>query len=177
MSDKRGQAQRYAQAAFQAMLERWQGALTAIADQLSKDKALYALLTDNAKPFVERSKALKGALPKDTPPEVANLLQLLVQEGDLGLLPEMPGALAQVATGQQQPVKAEVTSAIELSKAEQEALQTALRKEFGEELRFSFAVDPSLMGGLRVRVGDRLIDTSVASQLAALRESLTSVVR
>ena len=58
MSDKRGQAQRYAQAAFQAMLERWQGALTAIADQLSKDKALYALLTDNAKPFAERLQAI-----------------------------------------------------------------------------------------------------------------------
>jgi F-type H+-transporting ATPase subunit delta len=177
MSDKRGQAQRYAQAAFEAMLERWQAALTAIADLLSKDKTLYAMLTDGAKPFAERAKALKAALPKDTPPEIANLLQLLVQEGDLALLPEMPDALALITSGQQQPVKAEVTSAVELSEADKEALQAALRKQFGEDLRFSFFVDSSLMGGLRVRVGDRLIDTSVASRLAALRESLASVVR
>ena len=49
--------------------------------------------------------------------------------------------------------------------------------EHGEGLSFTFDVDPALLGGLRVRVGDRLIDNSVASRLATLRESLSSVVR
>jgi F-type H+-transporting ATPase subunit delta len=85
--------------------------------------------------------------------------------------------MSQVASGQQQPIKAEVISAVELSDEEKDSLRQVLTKQFGANLVFSFRVDPALMGGLRVRVGDRLIDTSVASRLAALRESLTSVVR
>jgi F0F1-type ATP synthase delta subunit len=50
-------------------------------------------------------------------------------------------------------------------------------KQFGADLTFTFRVDPALLGGLRVRVGDSLMDTSVASRLTALRESLTSAVR
>jgi ATP synthase F1 delta subunit len=92
-------------------------------------------------------------------------------------LPEINSALGRVVSGQQEPVKAEITSAVELSEQEKEALRQSLAKQFGGDLSFTFHVDPALLGGLRVRVGDRLIDTSVASRLTALRESLASAVR
>lgn len=66
------------------------------------------------------------------------------------------------------PTKAEVTSAAELSGEEKEQLQRSLAAEYGDGLVFSFSVDPSLMGGLRVRVGDRLIDSSIATRLVAV---------
>lgn len=177
MSDKQAQAQHYAQAVYQAMLERWQAALEQVEDVLSKDSDLYALVMDGSKDFDERSKALLAALPNDMPQEVTNLLNLLLQEDDLELLPEVSEALGRVGSGQQAPTKAEITSAAELSEKDKNALRKSLVQQFGDGLVFSFHVDPSLMGGLRVRVGDRLIDTSVASRLATLRESFSSAVR
>ena len=85
--------------------------------------------------------------------------------------------VAQVAAGKTEAQKAEITSAIELTDKEKDQLRKRLTDEYGAGLTFSFSVDPSLMGGLRVRVGDRLIDNSVATRLAALRESIASVVR
>ena len=177
MSDKQARAQRYAQAVYQAMLERWQSALDQVQAVLSKDRPLYTLVMDGSKDFGERAKALEAALPAGLPVEVVNLLKLLLQEGDLELLPEVAGALSRVGSGGAAPLKAEITSATELSDKDKNALRAALAKQYGDDLIFSFYVDPALMVGLRVRVGDRLMDTSIASRLAALRESLTSVVR
>ena len=177
MDSKQAQAQRYAQAVYQAMLEQWQSALTQVQAVLSKDKALYATVTDSSKDFNDRVKALEAALPKGLPSEVVNLIKVMVQDGSLELLSDVGGALGRVVSGQQAPTKAEVTSAVELSEQEKEALRQSLVQQFGTDLAFSFYVDPSLMGGLRVRVGDSLMDTSIASRLTALRESLTSAVR
>jgi F-type H+-transporting ATPase subunit delta len=177
MDSKQGQAQQYAQAVYQAMVEQWQSALKHVEDILSKDQALNATLMDGSKEFKERVKALEAALPKGLPAEIKNLLKLMLQDGNLDLLSEVSISLGRVASGQQAPVKAEITSAVELSEKEKEALRQSLTKQFGGDLSFTFSVDPSLMGGLRVRVGDRLMDTSVASRLTALRESLTSAVR
>ena len=177
MSDKSARANRYAQAVFQAMLERWQTALGQVSDVLSKNQPLTAALQDTSKSMADKSAALQADLPSDTPVEISNLLKLLIQENDLDLLPEIGMALAQVATGSVAPSQAEVTSAVELSPDEQEKLRRSLSAQYGEGLIFSFKVDPALLGGLRVRVGDRLIDTSVASRLSALRESLSAAVR
>jgi F-type H+-transporting ATPase subunit delta len=181
MSDKQAQqAERYAQAVYQAVLEQWQSALDQVQAVLSKDPDLFAVLMDGSKGFDERAAALTAALPAGLPTEVVNLVKLLLQEGDLGLLPDVALALNRTVGGRQAPTKAEITSAVELSDKEKEALRGALTKQFGAQfgdLVFSFHVDAALMGGLRVRVGDRLIDTSIASRLATLRESLSSVVR
>jgi F-type H+-transporting ATPase subunit delta len=177
MNNKQAQAQRYAQAVYQAMLEQWQSALTQVQATLSKDQALGATLADGSKDFDERAKALDAALPKGTPAEIKNLLKVMLQDGNLNLLSDVSVSLGRVVSGQQAPVKAEITSAVELSDKEMNALRESLSKQFGADLVFSFRVDPALMGGLRVRVGDRLIDTSVASRLSALRESLASAVR
>jgi ATP synthase F1 delta subunit len=80
-------------------------------------------------------------------------------------------------SGQTAPVKAEITSAVELSADDQEQIRQSLVKQYGDGLVFTFQVDPTLLGGLRVRVGDRLMDNSVASRLTKLRESIASVVR
>lgn len=117
------------------------------------------------------------ALPADTPAEIYNLLLLMGQEEDLELLPEVASALSETVSGQRAPIKAEIVSAAELSDDDKDQLRKKLTAQYGEGLIFSFREDPSLMGGLRVRVGDHLIDTSVASRLATLRESLSSAVR
>ena len=177
MSDKRTRANHYAQAVMQAMVERWQGALGEAAQALSTNSSLAAVVNDSNASLDDKLGAFDNALSADIPVEARNLLKLLVQEDDLGLLADVSSAIAELAVGQKAPTKAEVTSAVELSDAERENLQQSLIAEHGEDITFSFHVDSSLLGGLRVRVGDRLIDNSVASRLSTPRESLTSVVR
>jgi F-type H+-transporting ATPase subunit delta len=177
MSDKQAQTERYAQAVLQAMLERWDAALGQANAALKSDPKLGKTLADKDSSAEQRRKALSSALPADTPVEVINLLLLMGEQGDLDLVPGVSRSLVESVSGQQAPMKAEIVSAVELSKNEQEQMQRKLIGEYGDGLIFSFRVDPSLMGGLRVRVGDHLIDTSVASRLATLRESLSSAVR
>lgn len=176
MSSKQERVNRYAQAVWAAMLERWQGALTDAAAAASSDKVA-ALLNDTGKSAAEKIEALTKQLPKDLPAEVRNLLGVMVEAGDLSLLGDVSAALGNVISGKTSVVKAEIASAVELSDEEKEQIRRQLIAQHGDNLSFSFAVDAALLGGLRVRVGDSLIDTSVASRLTALRESLTSVVR
>ena len=177
MSDNRAQASRYAQAVLQAMLERWQSSLAEAAALLKSNKKLATALSKASTSTADKVKALEAALPADMPAEVRNLLLLMLQEGELDLIPDVASALSQQVSGQRAPLQADIMSAIELSAGEQESLRKMLIQQHGEGLVFRFSVDPSLLGGLRVRVGDRLIDTSMASRLAALRESLSSVAR
>lgn len=177
MSDTQARAGRYAQAILQTMVERWQEALGQVQHTIAGDAALVGILNDMGKDSASKLAALEKALPAALPTEVKNFVRLLVQEGDFALLPQVSAALVQSASGRSGPLKAEITSAAELSPEEEADMRRMLTEQHGEGMVFSFRVDPSLMGGLRVRIGDTLIDTSVASRLARLRESLAAVVR
>ena len=177
MSDTQARISRYTQAILQIVIDRWQGDLNKVAAAVAGDGALAALFNDPNRAAAEKLAALEAVLPPNLPVEEANFVRLLVQEGDFVLLPQISAALAQTASGRSGPTKADIISAVELTPEEQQDLRAKLTQENGDGLVFTFAVDPALMGGLRVRVGDRLIDTSVASRLARLRDSLASVVR
>lgn len=67
---------------------------------------------------------------------------------------------------------ARITSAVPLTEEERSRLEESLGRRFGDGLQLRYRVDDSILGGVIVRVGDRVIDGSVASKLAALRERL-----
>jgi len=67
---------------------------------------------------------------------------------------------------------AEVTSAVPLTDAEQKAVKEDLLSKIGETATITFRVDPDILGGLIIRVGDKVLDSSVAGQLADLKSSL-----
>ena len=70
------------------------------------------------------------------------------------------------------PRDAEVTSAVQLGQAQQEAVIQQLRGKYGPALAVKFVVDESLLGGLIVRVGDRVLDNSVRSRLADVQQRM-----
>lgn len=177
MSESRNKANRYAQAILEAVLDQWQAALIQVSDALAQKSSLRSTLESATTDTAEKMKALQGVLPKGTPPEIQNFLSLLVQEGDLDTIPAVIQELRAGLAGQIEPQKAEIVSAMELSEQEQADLRRRLTEEHGEGLIFSFRVDPSLLGGLRVRVGDTLIDNSVVSRLATMREIVSASVR
>ena len=170
-------ATQYAQAIVDAMLDRWQGTLTQVSELLVRDPALAAKLGDTNQDVMARADALAAALPGDAPTELMNVLKLVIQNDDLDQVGKISAALGRTVRGQAAPMEAEVTSAVELSDEDQTKIRTQLMQKHGESLVIQFNVDPSLLGGLRVRIGDSLIDNSVASRLTALRESIASVVR
>lgn len=178
MNTSSASANQYAQAIMGAMLERWQGALSSVSVALKQNPQLAEQLSNAAYGVNERLSALESVLPTEAPIELRNTLKLMVQDGALHLVDQLGDALSQAARGRgTESTKAEVISAVELSAAEQADLRRSLAVRYGDGLSFAFSVDPALMGGLRVRVGDRLIDTSVASRLQAMRETLSAVVR
>ena len=67
---------------------------------------------------------------------------------------------------------AEITSALPLTPAEQDAVKSDILSKIGSQSTVTFRVDPSILGGLVVRVGDKVLDGSVSGQLETLRQSL-----
>lgn len=176
MSSDRARAQNYAQAILQAMVERWQETLSQAATALESDSQLSATVQGQGD-VDEKLSALTSEIDVEPSTLEANLLKTIIQAGDSQLLSDIALALNEVARGQSGPQKAEIISTIELTAKEREDLQKKLMANYGDNLLFSYRVDESLMGGLRVRIGDRLIDNSMATRLMALRESLNSVAR
>lgn len=88
---------------------------------------------------------------------------------------ELPGIRAEYSAlrrAGEGTISATVTSAVELTKAEQKDIETKLGEKLGKKLETTYAIDPSLIGGVRVAYGDFIIDGSVRGSLARLRESL-----
>jgi len=169
-------ADRYAQAILEAIVEQWQEKLSSVTDALAQGNTL-AVLNDPSKELDGRLAQLGKLLPAGTSAEIQNFLNMLAQEGDLNLLSSVGASLRSSLSDQTAPQEADIVSAVELSEAEENQLRQQLIAKHGDGLVFVFRVDPSLMGGLRVRVGDNLIDHTIASRLTALREVIASAVR
>ncbi|QLQ05443.1 MAG: F0F1 ATP synthase subunit delta [Anaerolineae bacterium] len=104
-----------------------------------------------------------------------DLLSVLLANGDLGKLREIVLELkAQLERGANGSPK---SRAHNRWPRERQALQEKLAADFAEDLTFEYRVDPAIVGGLVIRVGDKLIDTSITTRLNRMRDQLASVVR
>jgi F-type H+-transporting ATPase subunit delta len=105
---------------------------------------------------------------------VLNLIVLLLRRGRIDQLPRVAQEFARLDDKRQGIVHATVTSAAALSPDEVRALTQRLEQTTGDHVSLEVQVDPSLLGGLVVRIGDRLIDGSVRGRLERLRNRLVS---
>jgi len=108
---------------------------------------------------------------------VLNLVRLLDQRGRLTLLPAIAAELTRLLDAMRGVVAATVTSAAPLEKDEIAEIAARLESMTGQTVKLDTAVDPSLIGGLTVRVGDRMIDASVRGRLERLRDQLVAGTR
>jgi F-type H+-transporting ATPase subunit delta len=116
-----------------------------------------------------------AALPSGALPQVRNFLLGLANEGLLDRVEDVAQAFGSLTAGASaQPVDALITSAVALEPAQQESVIADLRTRYGD-LKATFAVDASLIGGLIIRIGDRVLDNSLRTRLSAIqRNMLTS---
>jgi F-type H+-transporting ATPase subunit delta len=113
-------------------------------------------------------------LKSDVTPEARNFVGMLAENGRLTLLPEIADQFHELKNAQEGAADAEITSAFEMSDAQVKDLVATLEKKFGRKLNPSVTVDPSLIGGVRVAVGDEVLDTSVRAKLQKMHTALAS---
>ncbi len=104
-----------------------------------------------------------------------NLLGLMATKRRLFVLPQLVRSLRGLIADEKGEVTADVTAAKALTKAQQDKLAKTLKASVGKDVKINLAVDESLIGGLVVKVGSKMIDTSIRSKLANLQNSMKEV--
>jgi F-type H+-transporting ATPase subunit delta len=179
MALTRGTARRYAEAAFEiaerdASMDAWLAALAVAEERLTSPEAM-RLLSSPAIPAASRIELLERLLGGDVSGAPHHLLALLVRRGRFELLPAVGREFRRLHHRREGVVQATVTSATDLDAADAEALRQRLETMTGMRVELQRLVDPDLLGGLSVRIGDRLIDGSVRGRLERLRTELSTL--
>jgi F-type H+-transporting ATPase subunit delta len=174
-------ARRYAEAAFELAdrdkaLDRWRDDLR-IAAALVGDLRVEHVLTNPMVPLTEREALVGRLLQKRVSAAVLNLVRLLTRRSTLSLLPAIANEYQRLLNLRRGIVSAIVTSATPLTKTEDAAIRARVATMTGATVEVETTVDPALIGGLTVRIGDRLIDASVRGRLERLREQLLTGTR
>ncbi len=165
-------SQKYAVAIFSLALEKWLTALSVVKDKLAENPQLAAGLADSSRTFAERQTELDGIIPSDSDQTIRNFLYTLLENDDIAVLGDTITSLAQLSRGGPQVQVAYVTTALALSDDDQEQFRQKLRTQYSSNLEVTFRVDPTLIGGAVVQVGDQVIDGSVATRLQAMSNAL-----
>jgi F-type H+-transporting ATPase subunit delta len=168
-----GNARRYAEAAFEiaardGSVELWLAQLDRAAAAVA-DPGVMRRLENPRVPLAERHSALISVLGADLQAQVANLIGLLMRRRRLDALPTIAREFRRLYNRHAGIVEATATSAAQLDQAEVDALRARLEQISGARVELALDVDPALLGGVQVRLGDRLIDGSVRGRLERLR--------
>ncbi len=173
-------AGRYAQAVFEVALEReeldrWQSDLRKIAG-LAEDATIIAFLESPKIHFESKTRLLSERL-SDINPLALNLAYLLVTKGRIGAVGDIADEYQRLVDAYRGIEQAEVTTAVPLGEEDKLRLGERLSAIIGKKVVVMPKVDTSIIGGIIARVGDKLIDGSTRSRLAALKNELVGVGR
>ena len=171
-------ARRYAEAAFDiavrdGAVERWLEHLERAAALGSREEVA-DFLANPAIPFEDRRQRFETALGGNVPRPVLNLLLLLLRRRRIELVPRVAAEFRRLVNRRAGIVEATATSASPLRPDDVQALRERLERLTGGRVELTLEVDPALLGGVVVRVGDRLIDGSVRGRLERLRSQLAA---
>ena len=166
-------ARPYAEALFKAAgsdAAAWLDELAALAvnEQLRQ-------FADNPKTLPDQVFSLMtGLLKGGLPDKGQNFLRAVIENGRLAALPEIAAQFRALKNAQQGAFDAVVYSAFEVDSAALADLSGVLEKRFGRKLNLQVELQPDLIGGIRVVVGDEVLDTSVKARLEQMKIALTA---
>jgi F-type H+-transporting ATPase subunit delta len=171
-----GAGRRYAEAAFELAVrddkvEAWQRDL-ALAAAMARDERVARVIDSPAAPFGERRKVVEQLLAKHVSPQALNLALLLAKRGRFGVLPSVSSEFDARVRQTRGIVAATVTTPEPLSAKDLAAVQVRVEQLAGASVELATGIDPGLIGGLTINIGDRLIDASVRGRLERLRGRL-----
>jgi F-type H+-transporting ATPase subunit delta len=186
MADHGTTARPYAQAVFEIaradnQLGDWSTFLALAADIATSPDAARLLDIPGADGFamaaaiadICREKLPGVALLKDGPKSVGSgFLKVLAENQRLGALPDIVGRYEVLKAEAERTLDVTLTSASAVSDDQQKRIIDSLNKRFGRQVRLTVQLDPTLIGGARLQVGDRVIDGSVRTGLDKLATAL-----
>jgi F-type H+-transporting ATPase subunit delta len=170
-------AKRYAQAAFEiardsGSIDTWRADLNDIAAVLTESEVA-PVFADSRIPSEEREAMAGRAL--DIQPQALNLAKLLVAKGrtaDARAVSEAFNRLADVHAGIEHAV---ITTAVELTPDQVRSIEQRLSTSLGKNVRATAVLNPAILGGVVIRVGDHVVDGSIRTRLRQLRRELEGV--
>lgn len=173
-------ARPYADALFKAVAaspgpeldrtSRWLDELAVIAQSPQLQQ-----FADNPKTTVDAAFSLISGVVTTTLPDAArNFLRMLIENGRLAALPEIANQFRTAMNAKAGSSDAVVHSAFPIDEAALAGLAATLEKRFARKLNVSVALQPELIGGVRVVVGDEVLDTSVKARLEQMKIALTA---
>ena len=148
--------------------------LFTVAESFEASNELRTALTDPQLPIDRKSAIVDELLGSRASSLTVGLIQLIVSQGRASELPSIARALLETAAASRNKAVAEIRSAIPLDQETIERLATALSKATGKQLEVKAVVDESVVGGIVARVGDVVIDGSIASRVESLRHAVQS---
>ncbi len=168
----------YARALFEAaseanVVEPVRSDLEEFVAGLGASEALRNVLTD---PQIDVSAKLRvvAEITRAAQPLVANTLELLLQRGRFGILSELNGAYGALAAEAAALVKVDVTSAVALAPEASKQIADRVEEVTGRRVELTQRVDPDIIGGLVLRVGDVIVDSSLKARIRQLRRRLAT---
>lgn len=181
MARRESAARRYAEAAFEVALrddtvDVWRTELDGAAEIVAVERIGRAL-ADPSIPLQTRTATADATFGPLVGRQVLNLIGLMLRRSRIQEMPRLAAEFRRLDDARRGVTRATATGAAALTASEIEALTLRLEQFTGGRVELDVQVDPSLLGGVVVRVGDRLIDGSVRSRLERLRNQLVSSAR
>ncbi|MFW2545308.1 F0F1 ATP synthase subunit delta [Primorskyibacter sp. 2E107] len=176
-----GIAERYATAVFglvkeENALPKLEASLDDLSRALEDSADLRDLLSSPVYSRDEQGAAVMAVAEKmGLLPAFRNALGLMAQKRRLFVVPHMVRRLREMIAAEKGEVTAEVASAQPLSADQSAKLAETLKAQVGSDVKINATVDESLIGGLVVKVGSRMIDTSIKAKLASLQNAMKEV--
>jgi F-type H+-transporting ATPase subunit delta len=172
-----GAAKRYAQAAFfvakeHDQLDEWERQLAQLSATLAIPES-EEFFEHPAVPPEAKQEALRTMIRGEDQQSVRNLMLLLLERDRLQQLPQIAEVFHSLVLEDRGIAVASVTTAVELQPEELELIRNRLRQMVGKEVQITTRVDPEIIGGIVVRIGDMLLDGSVRTQLKQLRQRMS----
>ncbi|HYK97089.1 MAG TPA: ATP synthase F1 subunit delta [Candidatus Acidoferrales bacterium] len=131
------------------------------------------VLRDSRVPFAHRQGALEKATEGE-PRAIRAVLSILLQRDRIALLPDVARTFSDLIDRRAGIVHAKVTTTVSLDETERNAIARRLEQASGTKIKATFAVDPALIGGVTVQLGDRLVDASLRTRLELMARQLAS---
>jgi F-type H+-transporting ATPase subunit delta len=176
-----GIAERYATAVFELVKEnnnlpRLEENLNDLTAALDDSADLRELLVNPVYSREEQERAITAlAQAMKLIPAMKNVLGLMAQKRRLAIVPALVAQLKDMLAEHKGEMTAEVTSAVFMTDEQMNNLSSTLSNQFGKNVRINVTVDQSLIGGLIVKVGSKMIDTSIRSKLNSLQNAMKEV--
>jgi F-type H+-transporting ATPase subunit delta len=169
-------ARPYAVAVFRlakekSALAKWSEML-GFASAIAANAQMASIIEDPKLPSTEVEKMFLSVSGDKLDASGQNLIKLLVEYGRLALLPEIAASFEELKAQDEGTLEAEITAADKLSDAQVKTLVDQLKSKFGKNVEATVTVDPEIIGGIKIVVGDTVIDASVRGRLQELAYTL-----